>query len=373
MNFELTENQTLLKDGVDRFVAERYDFESRRKRLATLDGTDRAMWAQFAQMGWLALLVPEAQGGFGWGIEEASIVLQAFGRALVVEPYLDAAIVAVLMLEESEADNVKSLLSDIATGEALVSIALIEAGSRYRYTVPSASARLTGNGYELTGSKILVAGGDAADWFIVSADLDGELGLFVVPGNAEGVSRGTYQLLDGSWSADVAYDAVALPSEALLASGASAVYRLDRALDSAALGIGAQAVGSMDRILEITNDYLNTRKQFGQPLADFQVLQHRMADLFIDIEMARSALYGGFAALGDVDAERQAAISAARVRIDAAGQRVGNMGIHLHGGMGMTMEYPVGHHYRRLVQLGRAYGDAGYHLERYESLMIEAA
>jgi len=373
MNFELSENQALLKDGVERFMADRYAFESRQKRLAAMGGSDRGMWAEFAAMGWSALLVPEEQGGLGWGIEDVAIVLQEFGKGMVAEPYVDIAIVAVRLLTGAGTAPAASALADIASGETLVVPALLEAGGRYDYFTPRTILKRQGDNFVLSGSKILVGAGDVADHLIVSAMLDGALALLLVPTSTQGVSRNSYRLLDGSWATDVGIDQATVSEDWLLASSEAASAILDRALDDAALGIGAQAIGGMDRILDITNEYLHTRKQFGQPLAAFQALQHRMADLFIETEMARSALYSAFSASGGSDACRRTSVSAARVRIDNAGLKVGNMGIHLHGGMGMTMEYPVGHHYRRLVQLARSYGDTDYHLERYESLTTEAA
>lgn len=371
MNFDLNEDQLALRDSVRRLIVDRYDFERRRQRLLSGSGTDRQMWASFAEMGWLAILVPEARGGLGWSLLEAAIILQEFGRGLVAEPFLDVALLAVRILAATDAPAAGELLSEIGMGESLVAVALQEPGKRYAQDGLDAVAVAENGGFALSGRKILVTGGDGADHFIVSAMLDGALALLVVPADAQGVDRRAYRLLDGGWACDVTFANVPVGAGALIAAGDEAAEIIDRSLDEAAIGAGAEAIGCMDRIIEITVDYLRTRKQFGRPLAEFQVLQHRVADLFVETEMARSALYSALSAIDAPAEERQAAVSAARARIDQAGHRLGNQGIHLHGGMGMTMEYPVGHYYRRLVMLARAFGDTEYHLERYERLRLE--
>ena len=367
MDFTLNENQQFLKDGAERFFAERYDFESRRKRLLGAAGTDRAMWRQFADIGWLGLMVPEEQGGLGWNLVDAAVILGECGKALVAEPFLEGAIVAVTMLASTDSTSATSVLEQVATGDLLVVPALLERANRYNYFAPTTTALVDGDGYKLAGAKILVAGGDVADRFIVSAALDGGVGLFLVSADHAGMARRSYQQLDGSWAADLTFN-VRVDADALV--GRSDALRL--ALDAGAIGIAAQEVGSLDRTLEITAEYLHVRKQFAQPLAGFQALQHIMSDLFINTEMARSAMHSGLAASNRSERARMMAVSAARARCDRAALTVGNMGIYLHGGMGMTMEYPVGHHYRRLVQLTRAFGDTEYHLSRYEDVSFEA-
>ena len=367
MDFNLNENQQFLKDGAERFFAEKYDFESRRKRLLAASGTDRGMWTQFAEMGWLGLMVPEAQGGLGWNLVDAAAILGECGKALVAEPLLEGGIVAVTMLAGSASLRAASALEGAVTGDVLVVPALLERGNRYNYLAPTTTASVDGAGYRLAGAKILVAAGDMADQLIVSAALDGEVGLFLVAADQAGITRRSYRLLDGSWAADMTFD-LRVDAEALV--GRSDVLR--QALDAGAIGVAAQEVGSLDRILELTADYLHVRKQFGQPLAGFQALQQIMSDLFVNTEMARSAMHGGLAATNRDERTRMAAVSAARARCDRAALTVGNLGIYLHGGMGMTMEYPAGHHYRRLVQLTRTYGDTEYHLSRYEDVAFEA-
>ncbi|TAL02101.1 MAG: acyl-CoA dehydrogenase [Rhodospirillaceae bacterium] len=372
MNFEFSKDQLILRDGIRRFVDERYSFESRRQRVKSKStGTDRAMWAQIAELGWLAVLIPEEHGGLGWSIADACVMFQELGRGLVSEPIMDSALLAVRILTRADSVSARLLLPKIATGEVFISVALGEAGLRYEQKGLSTRAIPIEGGYKLTGKKILVAGGDVADRLIVSAGTDSELALFDVLAISDGVERRAYRLLDGQWAVDVTFKDVVLPHESLII-GSQTTEILDRAIDEAALGCSAEAIGCMDRVLEITAEYLRSRQQFGRALADFQVLQHRIADLFIETEMARSAFHSALSAIDSPVATRQAAVSAARVRIDQAAHKVGNQGVHLHGGMGMAMEYPIGHYYRRLIMLARAYGDTEHHLERYERLKIRA-
>ncbi|MBV1688890.1 acyl-CoA dehydrogenase [Novosphingobium sp. G106] len=271
---------------------------------------------------------------------------------------------AVSMLTGSQSPKAIAALEAIVDGSVLVVPALLEGGSRYAFEKPNTQATIDGDGYRLSGKKILVTGGDAADEFIVTASLDGRPALFLVSAGDDNLIRTTYRQLDGSWAADIALDGVRVEGDALVGG----IEALTRGLDSGAIGVAALEVGVLDRVLEVTSDYIHIRKQFGQPLASFQALQHIMSDLFINTEMARSSVHSGLAGTLRSAEERQKAISAARVRCDRAALTVGNMGIYLHGGMGMTMEYPVGHHYRRLVQLTRAFGDTEYHISRYEGL-----
>lgn len=372
MNFDYSEDQDLLRDNVRRFISDRYDFEARRKRLAIAQGTDREMWGRFAEMGWLAILVPEHAGGLGWTMTDAAILAQEFGRGLVAEPYLESSVLAARLLTLADVPGGNALLSGIASGEKIVAPALLEAQSRY--DLADVNTRMETREQELvvSGRKALVAGGDTADYFLISAADGDSVAVLMVPADAAGLTRRNYRGLDGGWLCDVTFDAVRLTSDAVLVGGNRALEILRQANDEAAIAAGAEALGCMDRILEMTADYLRTRQQFGHPLADFQVLQHRMADLFVETEMARSALHSGLSQLGADEETRAAAVSAARVRIDQAAHKVGNQGIHLHGGMGMTVEYPVGHYYRRLLILARTFGDTDFHFDRYLQLKVAA-
>lgn len=373
MKFELNEDQLMLQDSIRKFAAVRYEFSTLRQRITSASGTDRGMWAQFADLGLLGVFVEEASGGLGWSLIDGAVVFEELGRSLAIEPYMEAALLAVRILSGSGSSLAKELLPCIAAGTALVTVCLAERNSRYNYMQPSCKASAIADGYKLNGQKILVAAGDIADQMIVSANVDDGLGLFLVDAAAADAARHTYRLLDGSWASDITFTDARLRANSLILAGTAAETVMRRSFDEAAVAAAAQSVGCIDRIVEITAEYLENRKQFGQPLNRFQVLQHRLADLYVESQMARSALHSALSAMDGPEKARQAAVSGARVRIDQAGLKIGNQGIHLHGGMGMTMDYPVGHYFRRLMLLSKTFGDTEHHLERFERLMVPAA
>jgi alkylation response protein AidB-like acyl-CoA dehydrogenase len=373
MDFELNEAQGALKDMVSRFAADRYGFEERRRHRLAATHTDREIWSEFAALGLLAVTVPEDKNGLGLSLNEAAIICQEFGKALVVEPYVHMALLSTRLLGAADSNISESVLAQLVTGERLVTVALQEPNLRYRCDQFNTRIESTGKFYRLDGAKLLVPGGDAADDLIVPAILDAAPALVLVPTDAAGVERHSFKQLDGSWACNVHFAAVELSPGAILVQGEAAARLLQSAIDESALYTGAEAIGCIDRIIEITAEYTANRKQFGQPLSGFQVIQHRLAELFTEAEMARAALHGGMSACNAAPAARALAVSAARVRIDQAAQKIGNQGIHLHGGMGMTMEYPVGHFYLRLLMLSKAFGDTEYHLERYEQLSLKAS
>jgi alkylation response protein AidB-like acyl-CoA dehydrogenase len=371
MNFELNDEQIALKDTVSRFVADRYGFEERRRKRLTAPHTDAQVWSEFAELGLLAVTVPEEKGGLGFSLNEAIIICQEFGKGLVVEPYVQMALLAARLLCAADNKMADALLAQVITGERLVTVALQESNLRYRFDQFATKIEATGNSYRLDGAKILVSGGDAADYLILPATLGATPALVLVPTQAAGVERHAFRQLDGSWACNVRFTSVELPPGAMLVQGDAASALLQSAFDEGALYTAAETIGCIDRIIEITAEYTGSRKQFGQPLSGFQVIQHRLAELFTEAEMARAALHGGMSGAAGSPEQRALAVSAARVRIDQAAQKIGNQGIHLHGGMGMTMEYSVGHFYRRLLMLSKAFGDAEYHLERYEQLSLK--
>jgi alkylation response protein AidB-like acyl-CoA dehydrogenase len=306
-------------------------------------------------------------------LNEAAIICQEFGKGLVVEPFVHMALLSTRLLCAADRNAAEALLAQVITGERLATTALQEPNLRYHFDQCATRIEATGNRYRLDGAKLLVPGGDAADDLIVPAMLAAAPVLVLVPTHATGVERHAFKQMDGSWACNVEFASVELSSDAILIQGEAAALLLQTAIDESALCTGAEAIGCIDRIIEITAEYTGNRQQFGQKLSGFQVIQHRLAELFTEAEMARSALHGGLSACNAAPAARALAVSAARVRIDQAAQKIGNQGIHLHGGMGMTMEYPVGHFYRRLLMLSKAFGDTEYHLERYEQLSLKAA
>jgi pimeloyl-CoA dehydrogenase small subunit len=370
MDFELSDEQRLLKDSVDRLLRQHYDFEMRRKYAQEPDGFSRKMWRQFAELGLLALPFEEKYGGIGGGPVDTMIVMEAFGRALVLEPYVATVVLAGSLLRLGGSDAQRdALLPKIASGELLMAFAHAEAQSRYDLTDVATIAREDGGAFVLDGAKTLVLHGDSADSFIVSARLSGKrqdedgIGLFLVDASTKGLSRRGYATNDGQRAAEVTLSGVRVTANAAAGPPAHACPLIERVLDFAIAAQCAEAVGAMNEIQDITVDYLKTRKQFGVPLGNFQVLQHRAAEMLIALEQARSmAMLAAMTADEGNAAERRKAISAAKVQICNSARTVGQQSIQLHGGIAMTMEYKVGHYFKRITAIQATFGDATHHL-----------
>ena len=378
MDFNLSDEQQMLRDAAARYVREQCGFEARR-HAAALAGWSPERWAQFADMGWLALAVPEDCGGLGCSFVETAIVAEELGRGLVLEPFVACAVLAARLIERADAPAFQtrrtSLLEGMAAGTMQIALAHSEAASRFQLDSVVLSARPEGSGWVLDGSKMMVPAAGAADHFIVSARLADSaadsIGLWLVPRDA--VVLHAYPLIDGTRAADISLASVFLPAEALLSAPGSALPVLEEALDRAALAQVAEALGCMEAVLEMTSDYLKTRQQFGQPIGKFQALQHRMAEMFVEVQETRSILYRGIAHLDGAAAARRQAVSAAKVVLGSAGRFVGGQGIQLHGGIGVTDEYQIGHYYKRLLVLEKLYGDSDWHLGRFIEAQREAA
>jgi len=364
MNFDYSDVQQMLLESADRLMTARGSVEQWRARRDLADGLDTAGWAQFAELGWLALPVAEEFGGLGGSMEDVALLMTALGKGLSVEPYVSTAVLGVHILTQAERTD---LLEAVVGGAALVALAHTEVADRFDVLGPRAMTATSGaSGYVLTGAKTVSLDAPSADWLIVSASLDGatDTSLFLVERRAPGVTLNGYPLIDGSWAADITFDAVALPTSALLASGTRASIILAEAIDRATVALLGQAVGAMEACLDICAAYVKERKQFGQPIGKFQSLQHMMADMLVAAHQARSILYQAIAPVDGDPAIRTRAVSAAKVVIGEAMQLVARHGIQLHGGYGLTDEYAIGHYYRRLFVLEKAYGDIDHHLHR---------
>jgi alkylation response protein AidB-like acyl-CoA dehydrogenase len=375
MDFNLTDEQQMLRESASRFVREQYGFEAR-QRWAADGGWSPASWKQYAELGWLGLAIPEEAGGLGCGFVETALVAEELGRGMVLEPYAGCAVLAARLIERGDAPGFaaqrEALLAGIAEGSAIVLLAHAEPESRFEIDWVGARARRHGDGWLLEGSKLLVAGAPAATHFIVSARIDREgIALFVVP--REAVDLQVYPLIDGTQAADLTLREQVLPAGALLAQPGRAEALLEEAQDRAALAEVAEGLGCMEAVLDLASEYLKTRQQFGQPIGRFQALQHRMAEMFVEVQETRSILYRGIAHLDAAPAARRIAVSAAKVMLGSAACFVGGQGIQLHGGIGMTDEYQVGHYYKRLLTLEKMYGDSDWHLDRMVRAQREAA
>jgi pimeloyl-CoA dehydrogenase small subunit len=372
MDFDFTDEQRMLQDSVQRLLAEHGSFEQRLAHRHEPHGYSRALWARFAELGLLALPFDEPDGGLGGGPVDVLIVMQALGRALALEPYLASVVLAGGLLREAgSAEQRRQLVPDIAAGEMTLAFAHAEAQSRYGLADVSASARADGDGWVLDGEKRCVTAGDTADRLIVSARVSGEardregVSLFIVDANADGVTRRGYRTQDHTRAADIRFERVRVARNALLGPPGAAVPCIERAVDVATAALCAEAVGVMERLHELTVEYLKVRKQFGVAIGSFQALQHRAVDMLVALEQARSmALYAAMMCTEPDATERSRAISAAKVQVGRSARFVGQEAIQLHGGIGMTEECQAGHYFRRLTMIELQCGDTAHHLRR---------
>ncbi|MGC8523974.1 MAG: acyl-CoA dehydrogenase family protein [Acidibrevibacterium sp.] len=367
MDFDLSEEQSLLKDSVEKLILQNYDFEQRKKYLKLPEGFSPDLWARYAEMGLLGLPFAEADGGFGGGAVETMIVMEAFGRGLVLEPYFATVVLAGGLLRHAASPAQRAeLIPAIAAGTLRLAFAHAERQARYDLADVTTAARESAGAWRVSGEKSLVLAGEHADRLIVSARVSGAqrahdgIGLFLVDAKAPGVSRRGYALQDATRAAEISLsDTQAIP----LGVPGEAFPVIARVVDEAIAALCAEAVGVMAAMHEVTLDYLRTRKQFGRAIGQFQVLQHRAVDMLVAIEQARSMAMFATMMAAEADAtDRRRAMAAAKIQIGRSGHKVGQEAIQLHGGIGMTMEYKVGHYFKRMTMIELLFGDADHHL-----------
>ncbi|MEW6759947.1 MAG: acyl-CoA dehydrogenase family protein [Pseudomonadota bacterium] len=369
MNFNYKEEQQQFADAIKRWIGRDYGFEQRRAIVASEQGVSDEAWATLAELGMTALPVPEQQGGFDGGAVDLFVVMRELGRGLVVEPYFATVLGAhFLKLGGKHAD----LLEQVATGELKLACALGERQSRHELRDIATRAEAMGEGWRLSGEKKAVIHGAEADVLVVSARSSGEqceeagISLFAVPLDTPGVHVTGYRTLDGLRAADVRFDAVEVPAAALLGEAGAGWDILDAGADHGAGLLCAEALGAMEALFEATLDYLKTRQQFGVPIGKFQALQHRMADMYIHLEQARSmALLAAVKLDGDDAGERRRVVSAAKYRVGQAARFIGQQAVQLHGGMGVTDELAAAHYFKRLSMIELTLGDRDHHLARF--------
>ncbi len=373
MDFTLTETQSLLQDTANRLVRERYTFDERKKITAGDKTYSQAMWNEFATLGLLGVEISEECGGIGGSFADMAIVLEAFGRGLVVEPYLSTVVISAGLVNATAAGERRvDLLSRIASGDLKLALAHGEAKARYALEHVETRARREGGDFIIEGAKAVVMGGDSADILIISARTQGEIAdrngisLFLADANAPGIHRRTYRNMDDRGAAEITFEKLRVPESALLGPLHGALPFIEAANDRGAAALCCEAIGAISAVNALTLDYLKTRTQFGRPIGKFQVLQHRMADMVMAEEQARSMVYLAVDFANEQDAALRApAISAAKVQISSSAQIAGRGAIQLHGGIGMTMEYIAGHYMRRLTAIEKMFGDIDYHIGRF--------
>jgi alkylation response protein AidB-like acyl-CoA dehydrogenase len=382
VDFNLSGEQTLIKDSALRFVADEYSFDKREKLAQTDEGFSRANWAHMAELGWLGMPLPEERGGFGGTPIETMILMEAFGTGIVLEPFVPSVVLGSSALAfGSHGDAHDALLAEAIEGTRLLTLAYAEAGGRYDPAAVRTRARRDGSSFVIDGSKRAVPYGAAADTYVVSVRTSGEdestagITLLLVDRDTPGVRRRDYRAVDGSRASDVTFEGVRVGEEAVLGEIDNGLPLLERTLDVGIGAICAEAVGIMSVMHKVTVEYIKQRKQFGVAIGSFQALQHRAVDMFIALEQARSMeVYAAMLLAGDAsDAERKRGLSAAKVQIARSGRYVGQQTIQLHGAIAMTEEYMIGHYFKRMSVLELAFGDADFHLKRYVALGRAAA
>jgi alkylation response protein AidB-like acyl-CoA dehydrogenase len=367
MDFDFSDDQEQLRDAVRKWVDKGYSFERRRAAVAA-GGFDRAAWGELAELGLTALTVPEAHDGMGQGAIDAMVVAEELGRGMVLEPIAQAFIASSVLSHYAPANVQGAWLPRVASGEALVVLAYQERKARYRLDVCEAKAASAPAGYAVTATKSIVTAGDQADAFIVPAQLDGKIALFLVERSAAGVTTRGYVTQDGSRAAEV--QLVNAPATLITTDGLAA---LELAVDTGIAATCAEAVGVMDKTVALTVEYMNQRKQFGVFIASFQALRHRVADMKMQLELARSMSYYASLKLGAPAAERRAAMARAKVQLGQSMRFVGQQSVQLHGGIGVTDEYIGSHYFKKLTQLEMTFGDTLHHLGEVSARMQDTA
>jgi len=375
MDFSFTEEQTLLRNSVQKYLQNTYDFDTRRKVSKSDAGWRKEVYAYFAENGLLGAAIPEDFGGLGGSAVDTMIIAEEFGRALVIEPFIQNAVLAAGFLKAAGSTAQKeTLLPAIAAGENVFAFAYAEPQGRYNLADLVTTAVKSGNGYTLNGYKAVVSGAPWADKLIVTARTSGGqrdaegVSVFVVDKNAKGVSTRDYPTVDGQRASEVTLENVTVGADAVIGEVGGGLKIVEKVTDEAIAALAAEAIGAMKVLNDTTIEYSKTRKQFGTPIGKFQVLQHRMVDMFMNYEQSVSITYMVTLKLEEEEAERKKAASAAKVQIGKAGRFIGQQAVQIHGGMGMTDELNVGHYFKRLTVIDTQFGNVDHHLKRYASL-----
>ncbi|MEW5009240.1 MAG: acyl-CoA dehydrogenase family protein [Cycloclasticus sp.] len=375
MNFNLSEEQNMLKDSVSRFVQNQYDFDTRRKFVGTEEGFSRENWQTFADLGWLSIPFTEAQGGFAGSVLDSMVVMEEMGKGLVAEPFVATVLLfGGLLSKSSNSASYQSTMQAIIDGEVQGAFAYLERQSRFEVTDIKTTATKNSDGYSLNGEKTVVFNGASADKIIVSARTSGEqfdqqgISLFMIDANAQGIEKTTYRLMDGQCVANIVLNDVQVSADQLVGELDVAYPLMQTVINEVMIAICAEALGIMQVLNETTIEYAKTRKQFGVAIGSFQALQHRMVDTFMACEQSQSLLLraAGSHAAGNEESELD--ILALKVMIGRAGKLIGGEAIQIHGGMGITDELNVGHYVKRLMMINTTFGDADYHQQKFSAI-----
>jgi len=375
MDFNFNEEQTLIQSQVAQFIQRDYEWEKRQVLVASDLGFSSENWKIFAELGWLGISLSENSGGFGGSALESMIIMEEFGKGLVVEPFLETVILCSGLIDSCGNEEQKAdLLGPVISGEMHLALGFTEPQSRFNLADVTTEAKKKNGDYLVNGFKSVVMNGPNANKLIISARTSGKqndkegISLFIIDSNLDGVSLRNYPTVDGRRASEVTLENVIVPSSSLLSEEGNGFQHLEDAIDTATLAICAEAVGAMEVLYKTTVEYTKIRKQFGQAIGKFQVLQHRMVDMFMEYEQSKSLLY--MATIKNVEGSKDAkkAISGLKYQVGKAAKFIGQQSVQLHGGMGVTEELSVGHFFKRLTTIITIFGNTDYHLKRYSQL-----
>ena len=375
MDFTFNEEQTLIQDQVDQFIQKEYDWETRQSLSNSDLGFGDDNWQKFAELGWLGISTSEDCGGFGGSAIESMLIMEAFGKGLVVEPFLETIIMCGGLLDEHGTDHQKSsILESAIEGKLHLAMAYAEPQSRFNLSDVVTEAKEDGDSFVLNGYKSVVMNGPSANKLIVSARTSGAqldengITLFLIDGDAEGLNKTNYKTVDGRRASDLTIENVKVTKDDIIGQINDGFMLLESSIDRAILAISAEAVGAMEVLYKTTVEYTKTREQFGTSIGKFQVLQHRMVDMFMEYEQCKSLLYMATMKQEEGSTDSKKAISGLKYQVGKAGKFIGQQAVQLHGGMGVTDELNVGHYFKRLTTIGTIFGNTDYHLKKYSSL-----
>jgi alkylation response protein AidB-like acyl-CoA dehydrogenase len=380
MNFDFTEEQTMIKDSVSRFVRDEYDFDTRRSIIDSEEGISRKFWTMFAELGWLSVPFAEEYGGFGGSVEDIAAVMEELGKGIVVEPYASTVVVFGGLLSASDNSALKEeVIPTVIDGSCMGSFACVEAQSRYELSDVATTAVATDGGYTINGEKTVVANGGTANKFVVSArtsggqfDRDG-VSLFLVDATTAGVDVKSYKMMDGLSAATVTFKDVVVTESQLLNAAGEGMALIDQVMPQILMALSAEALGIMATLNTLTVEYTKVRQQFDTPISSFQALQHRMVDTFMACEQTKSMLYRGLCQAGEDDREALSkSVHALKATVARYGRLVGEEAIQIHGGIGMTDELNVGHYVKRLMMINVSFGDGDFHQKKFNQLAYSA-
>jgi len=375
MDFNFNEEQSLIQGQVSQFIQRDYDWEKRQELSNSERGFSDENWKQFGELGWLGISISEASGGFGGSSLDTMIIMEEFGKGLVVEPFLETIVLSASIIDEAGSQQQKDeVLNKVIEGNLHLATAFSEPQSRFNLEDVVTTGTKQDDSYVINGFKSVVMNGPAADKFIVSVRTSGSqsdnegITLFLVDSDQKGVSKRDYSTVDGRKACELTLEEVLVPSDAIIGKEGNGLGLLKESINKGILAVSAEAVGAMEVLYKTTVEYTKTREQFGQAIGKFQVLQHRMVDMFMEYEQAKSLLYMATIKHSEGAKDADKAIAGLKYHIGKAGKFVGQQSVQLHGGMGVTDELNVGHYFKRLTTIGTIFGNSDYHLTKYSKL-----